>query len=303
MAANNREMLDVAIIGSGPAAFTAALYVARENSSATVYERESIGGLAGTISNIENYPGFTGTGMELMGKMREQAESFGAKTEYGECTAVKKLKKHFELMIDDTSVLAKTVLVATGSERRKLGIPGEDLPGISYCATCDAPMTTGKEVLVVGGGNTAAQEAFHLLKYCVSVKLLVRSGLRCNDVLKDRLKKEPRIEVITGVVPTEIERKEGQLYVNTEKSGVFVADNLFIFVGAGPATKFLPAEILAEDGSVKTRQNMETEIDGLFAAGDCRLGSVKQAVVAAGEGAAAARGMSKYLEELRHTGA
>lgn len=295
-----KTVLDVAIIGSGPAAFTAALYVARENQSVVVYEREAIGGLAGTISNIENYPGFTGTGADLMAKMRSQAEDFGAKTEYGECTNVKKRKGHFELTIDDEPVFAKTVLVATGSERRKLGVPGEEGPGVSYCATCDAPMTAGKDVLVVGGGNSAAQEAFHLLKYCNSVKLLVRSGLRCNDILKDRLKKEPKIEVLTGVVPVEIERKDGKLCVKTEKSGNFVSDYLFIFVGVQPATAFLPTEILGEDGSVKTKQNMETDIDGLFAAGDCRLGSVKQAIVAAGEGASAAAGISKRLEELRH---
>ncbi|MFV0484633.1 MAG: NAD(P)/FAD-dependent oxidoreductase [Candidatus Saccharimonadales bacterium] len=300
MAQATKKILDVAIIGSGPAAFTAALYVARENQAVTVYERESIGGLAGTISNIENYPGFTGTGADLMTKMRTQAEDFGAKTEYGECTGVKKLKGHFELTIDDEPVLAKTVLIATGSERRKLGVPGEEGSGVSYCATCDAPMTEGKDVLVVGGGNSAAQEAFHLLKYCKSVKILVRSGLKCNDILKDRLKKEPKIEVLTGVVPTEIERKDGKLCVKTEKSGVIEADSLFIFVGVQPATAFLPKEILAEDGSVKTKQNMETEIDGLFAAGDCRLSSVKQAIVAAGEGAAAAVGISKHLEELRH---
>ena len=296
------KILDVAIIGSGPASYTAGLYIARENQSVTIYEREAIGGLAGTISKIENYPGFTGTGAELMAKMRSQAEDFGAKTEYGECTGVIRKKDHFELTIDDEPVLAKSVLIATGSERRKLGIPGEEGPGVSYCATCDAPMTAGKDVLVVGGGNSATQEAFHLLKYCKSVKLLVRSGLRCNDVLKNRLKNEPKIEVLTGVVPTEIVRKGGKLGVKTEKSGDFESDYLFVFVGVKPATAFLPAEILAEDGSVKTKQNMETDMDGLFAAGDCRLGSVKQAIVASGEGASAAYGISKYLEELRHHG-
>ena len=296
------KILDVAIVGSGPAAFTAALYVARENLAVTVFEREAVGGLTGTISKIENFPGFEGTGAGLMKKMRGQAEAFGARVEYGECTAVRRLKGHFKLTIDDMPVEARSVIVTTGSERRKLGIEGEDGPAVSYCATCDAPMTEGKEVLVVGGGNSAAQEAFHLLKYCKSVRILVRSGMRCNDVLKKRLEAEGRIEVVTGVTPEKIERKKGRLVVKSEEGGDFEADYLFVFIGMQPATGFLPAEILGEDGSVKTKQNFETDIAGLFAAGDCRMGNVKQAIVAAGEGASAAVGVSKYLEEQRYGG-
>jgi thioredoxin reductase (NADPH) len=299
MAAGSK-MLDLAIIGSGPAAFTAALYAARENMSVCVYEREVIGGLVSIISKIENFPGFEGTGAELMAKMRGQAEAFGAKVEYGECTALKKLKGRFKLVVDDMPVEARAVIVATGSERRKLGIPGEDGPAISYCATCDAPMTEGKEVLVVGGGNSAVQEAFHLLKYCKSVKILVRSALRCSDVLKKRVEEEARIEVITGVTPVEVVHKTGGLTVKSENGKSFTADYLFIFVGMQPATGFLPGDVLGEDGSVKTRQNFETDMEGLFAAGDCRLGSVKQAIVAAGEGAGAAVGVRNYLEDLKH---
>lgn len=293
--------LDLAIIGSGPAAFTAAIYAARENLSVKVFERETIGGLTATISQIENFPGFTGTGTELMAKMREQAESFGAITDYGECTEVQKLKNHFKLTIDDEPVTARSVLIATGSERRKLGIVGEDLPGVSYCATCDGPLVSGKDVIVIGGGNSAVQESFFLLKYARQVTIVSRSGLRCNEVLKQRLEAEPRIALVTGFTPEEFVTHSGRLsgLRCTDKDGAsqtLNADFAFIFVGMIPATSFLPPEVLTEDGSVKTRQDFSTDIAGLFAAGDCRSGNLKQAIVAAGEGASAAVSAGLYLE-------
>jgi len=297
------NILDVAIIGSGPAAFTAALYAARENLSVTVFERDSIGGLTGIISKIENFPGFSGTGAELIRFMQEQAESFGAKTQYGECTAVKKLKNHFELTIDEEPISARTVIVATGSERRKLGIPGEDLPGMSYCATCDGPLAEGKKAIVIGGGNSAVQESFFLLKYTQKVTILARSALRCSDVLKNRLQKEPRITVVTSAEPLEFTAKNGKLAgvkCRLKPSGTtksFPANFAFVFVGMVPATSFLPPKILSEDGSVKTKHDFSTNIPGLFAAGDCRFGNVKQAIVAAGEGASAAIAAGKYLSD------
>lgn len=301
----NKIILDIAIIGSGPAAYTAAIYAARENLSVTVFERESIGGLTGTISKIENFPGFSGSGANLMKTMRAQAESFGAETEYGECAEVKKLKNYFKLTVDDEPIYAKTVIISTGSERRKLGIPGEDTPGISYCATCDGPLASGKDAIVIGGGNSAAQESFYLLKYVNKVTILSHSALRCNDVLKERIKKEPRISVVTGATPLEFVTKNRKLeglkcsFKKDDSIQIFPANCAFIFVGMIPATQFLPKEILAEDGYVKTKQDFSTDIPGLFAAGDCRQGSTKQAIVAAGEGAAAAVSIGSYLDSLK----
>jgi thioredoxin reductase (NADPH) len=325
----DNNILDVAIIGSGPAAFTAAIYAARENLSVTVFERDSIGGLTGTISKIENFPGFSGTGAELMQFMRDQAESFGAKTEYGECTAIsviankkpviatspattsspviaseaKQSSPLFELTIDEEPILAKTVIIATGSERRKLGIPGEDLPGVSYCATCDGPLAADKKVIVIGGGNSAVQESFFLLKYAPKVTILARSALRCNDVLKDRLAAEPRITVVTGAEPLEFTAKDGKLtgvkcrLKKDDTTKVFSANFAFVLAGMVPATSFLPPNILSEDGSVKTKHDFSTLVPGLFAAGDCRHDNIKQAIVAAGEGASAAVAAGKYLAE------
>ena len=256
-----------------------------------------MGGLAATISKIENYPGFIGTGAELMQTMRSQAESFGAKFDYGEITKLAQSDAGIDLEIDgDEHLLARAVLVATGTERVRLGIPGEDLPGVSYCATCDGPLIRGQNVLVIGGGNSAVQEAFYLLKFCDKATLLVRSKLRCDDTLRERLEHEPRISVELGVVPTKIEQADQELSVISEDGRTFSAHNIFIFIGQRPATTFLPAEVLAKDSSIVTDKNYMTKIPGLFAAGDCRYGSVHQVVTATGEGAAAAVAIRNYLK-------
>ena len=292
-----QKVNDFVIIGSGPAAMSAAIYAARDKKAPLVLERDNMGGLAATISKIENYPGFIGTGAELMQTMRSQAESFGAKFNYGEITKLAQSDAGIDLEIDgDEHLLARAVLVATGTERVRLGIPGEDLPGVSYCATCDGPLIRGQNVLVIGGGNSAVQEAFYLLKFCDKATLLVRSRLRCDDTLRERLEHEPRISVELGVVPTKIEQADQELSVISEDDRTFSAHNIFIFIGQRPATAFLPAEVLAEDNSVATDKNYMTKIPGLFAAGDCRYESVHQVVTATGEGAAAAVAIRNYLK-------
>ena len=292
-----QKVNDFVIIGSGPAAMSAAIYAARDKKAPLVLERDNMGGLAATISRIENYPGFIGTGAELMQTMRSQAESFGAKFNYGEITKLTQSDAGIDLEVDgDEHLLACAVLVATGTERVRLGIPGEDLPGVSYCATCDGPLIRGQNVLVIGGGNSAVQEAFYLLKFCDKATLLVRSRLRCDDTLRERLEHEPRISVELGVIPTKIEQADQELSVISEDGRTFSAHNIFIFIGQRPATTFLPAEVLAEDNSIVTDKNYMTKIPGLFAAGDCRYESVHQVVTATGEGAAAAVAIRNYLK-------
>lgn len=292
-----QKVNDFVIIGSGPAAMSAAIYAARDKKAPLVLERDNMGGLAATISKIENYPGFIGTGAELMQTMRSQAESFGAKFDYGEITRLAQSDAGIDLEIDgDEHLLARAVLVATGTERVRLGIPGEDLPGVSYCATCDGPLIHGQNVLVIGGGNSAVQEAFYLLKFCDKATLLVRSRLRCDDTLRERLEHEPRISVELGVIPTKIEQADQELSVISEDGRTFSAHNIFIFIGQRPATTFLPAEVLAKDSSIVTDKNYMTKIPGLFAAGDCRYESVHQVVTATGEGAAAAVAIRNYLK-------
>lgn len=292
-----QKVNDFVIIGSGPAAMSAAIYAARDKKAPLVLERDNMGGLAATISKIENYPGFIGTGAELMQTMRSQAEFFGAKFDYGEITKLAQSDAGIDLEIDgDEHLLARAVLVATGTERVRLGIPGEDLPGVSYCATCDGPLIRGQNVLVIGGGNSAVQEAFYLLKFCDKATLLVRSRLRCDDTLRERLEHEPRISVELGVIPTKIEQTDQELSIISEDGRTFSAHNIFIFIGQRPATTFLPAEVLAKDSSIVTDKNYMTKIPGLFAAGDCRYESVHQVVTATGEGAAAAVAIRNYLK-------
>jgi thioredoxin reductase (NADPH) len=305
MASKETPILDLAIIGSGPAALTAAIYCAREHLNVAVFEKTTMGGLAGTISEIENFPGFSGTGAELMSTMEKQAISFGARVDYGECLSVKKKSKNFILSIDGEEVHARSILIATGSERRKLGIPGEDnLTGISYCATCDGPLFEGKEVIVVGGGNSALQETFFLLDFVPRVTIINRSKLRATEVLKARARKEKRITIMEDTPQLEFVGKNGKftgLKVNHQgKEQIISADGCFVFIGMQPATIFLEGSgvSLSQDGSIKTDSSYMTNVPGIFAAGDVRSNAVKQAIVAAGEGAAAAVNIGKYLKDL-----
>ena len=292
---------DLIIIGSGPAAMSAASYAGRDKKSPQVFEKGNMGGLVSIISQIDNYPGFMGEGLDLAKSMREQAESAGAKFHYGECTAIEKHEHdgaNFKLVIDDCDeYFAKTVLVATGTERRKLGIPGEESARVSYCATCDAPLTRGEHVVVVGAGNSAVQESFHLLKYCESVTLLVRSKLSCDDLLQKRLKAEPRIHIEYGFRASEIREQGNELQIVSDEDKVIQGGHIFVFIGATASTAFLDEELLSDDRSIITDSNMMTSWPGLFAAGDCRRDSVHQVVTAAGEGAAAAIAVGDFLEK------
>lgn len=180
---------DVIIVGAGPSALTAAIYLSREDVDTTLYERGVVGGMAAITDQIDNYPGFAEgvTGMKLASELQQQAERFGAKIEYGDVTELKQVDGELELTIDGQSVRAKSVLLATGSNYRKLGVPGEDElygRGVHYCATCDGAFYRDKNLIVVGGGNSAVQEAIFLTRYASHIDLLVRSKLRASDILQ-----------------------------------------------------------------------------------------------------------------------
>ncbi|MDR2336883.1 MAG: FAD-dependent oxidoreductase [Candidatus Nomurabacteria bacterium] len=320
-------MLDLIIIGSGPAALSAAIYVAREHMETVVFERKTVGGLLAGIDKIENYTGFVaGSGAELAKVMRTQAEHFGAKIKYGEVTEVKKRGEVFELTVDGESVKARAVLVATGSEPAKLGIDGEDLKGISYCATCDGAFFDGKTVAVIGGANSAVQEALFLLKFVKKVFLISHSAIKSSETLKKQLKeavKAQKIEVLENIEPkrfvsdgemtTEKQRAQAKTATNVEhkpcvarvivedkgKEREVKIDGAFIFVGHRPATTFLAGTDveLSEKGAIVTDGNLMTKVAGLFAAGSVRAGAVDQVITVAGDGAAAAVSIRKYLQK------
>lgn len=309
------EILDTVMIGTGPSALAAAVYTTREDIDTTLYEKSVIGGLAAITDMVDNYPGFPEgiEGLKLAGQLQKQAERFGAKIEFGEASSIIVGDDNIKtLVIDGQEVKAKTVLIATGSDYNKLGIPGEaELygRGAHYCATCDGAFYREKRLVVVGGGNSAIQEAIFLTRFSTHIDLLVRSTIKASDVLQQDLQKfidEGKITVHLGVVPTAIVAEDGKVTHVTARRGDedlrFETDGVFIFVGLKPNTQFLAGSgiELDEQGLIKTDEHLETNLSGVFASGDVRSGATMQIASAVGEGASAALAIREYLDDLRH---
>jgi len=306
---------DTIMIGTGPSALAAAVYTTREDIDTTLYEKGVIGGLAAITDMVDNYPGFPEgiEGMKLAGQLQKQAERFGAKIEFGEASSLSVGDDNVKtVVIDGQDVKAKTVLIATGSDYNKLGIPGEaELygRGVHYCATCDGAFYREKRLVVVGGGNSAVQEAIFLTRFTTHIDLLVRSTVKASEVLQQDLQKfvdEGKITVHLGVVPTEIIAEEGKVtHVNAthgDEALRFDTDGAFIFVGLKPNTQFLAGSgvELDEQGLIKTDAHLETSLPGVFASGDVRSGATMQIASAVGEGASAALAIREYLDGLHH---
>lgn len=305
---------DVIMVGAGPSALAAAVYTTREDLDTVLIEKGVVGGLAATTDWVDNYPGFADgvEGMKLAEQLEAQAKRFGADIRYGEVMKIvdKGDYKEVETMLDGT-LKAKTVLIATGSDYKKLGIPGEAEyygRGVHYCATCDGAFYRGKTLAVVGGGNSAVQEALFLLKFATHIDLLVRSKLRASDVLLHDLDKavaEGTITVHLETVPTEITSSDsktasGVKIVHNGTESQLDVDGIFVFIGLLPNTGFLKdSDVeLDEIGMVKTDIGLETTMPGVFASGDVRSGATAQIASAVGEGATAALRIREYLEEL-----
>lgn len=306
---------DTIMICTGPSALAAAVYTTREDIDTTLYEKGVIGGLAAITDMVDNYPGFPEgiEGMKLAGQLQKQAERFGAKIEFGEASSLSLGDDNVKtVVIDGQDVKAKTVLIATGSDYNKLGIPGEaELygRGVHYCATCDGAFYREKRLVVVGGGNSAVQEAIFLTRFTTHIDLLVRSTVKASEVLQQDLQKfvdEGKITVHLGVVPTEIIAEEGKVtHVNATRGDEalrFDTDGAFIFVGLKPNTQFLAGSgvELDEQGLIKTDAHLETSLPGVFASGDVRSGATMQIASAVGEGASAALAIREYLDGLHH---
>ncbi len=313
---DTREIHDVVIVGAGPAALTAAIYTTREDIDTILYEKGVIGGLAAITDWVDNYPGFPKgiAGLELADGLREQAERFGAEIRLGEVLGIADEGELKKLSTSDGDVFAKSVLIATGSDYKKLGIPGEQefyARGVHYCATCDGAFYRDKRLVVVGGGNSAVQEAMFLTKFSTHIDLLVRGDkFRASDILQQELAKHTdKITVHFNTTTDEImgsakgSANPVSKVVGTDKttgkSVEFETDGVFVFIGLLPNTGFLANSgvQLDEIGMIKTNERLETSVPGIFAAGDVRAGATMQIASATGEGATAALMIRKYLED------
>lgn len=302
---------DVLMIGAGPSALAAAVYTTREDIETIIYEKGVIGGLAATTDQVDNYPGFPDgiPGLTLAGQLEKQAERFGAVIDFGDVSAIRTDGDMKIVTVDGKEVKARSVLIATGSDYNKLGIPGEAEyygRGVHYCATCDGAFYREKRLVVVGGGNSAVQEAIYLTRYSTHIDLLVRSTVKASEVLQHDLQKhvdDGTITVHLNTTPDEIVTVDGRVTsVKATASGepvTFETDGVFVFVGLKPNTQFLNGSGVELDlvGMVKTNTRLETSIPGIFASGDVRSGATMQIASAVGEGATAALSIREYLDE------
>ena len=304
------EAIDTIMIGAGPSALAAAVYTTREDIKTDLYEKAVVGGLAAITDQIDNYPGFPEgiSGMQLASDLEKQAKRFGANIKYGDVKSISRKDNQIVLNIDGKDVLAKTVLIATGSDYNKIGIPGEAEyygRGVHYCATCDGAFYRDQDLIVVGGGNSAIQEAIFLTRFAKKIDLLVRSKIKASEVLQKDLQKyidSGQIVVHLETVPTEILGDEKGVYKVLAKGPTgeneIITNGVFVFIGLKPNTQFLQGSgvELDEVGLVKTNKNLETNIPGIFASGDVRSGATMQIASAVGEGATAALSIRHYLE-------
>ncbi len=307
----SEKIFDVAIIGGGPAGLTAAIYTARETLSTVLLEKSMTGGIPAIVDLIENYPGFQEgiPGMELMQKMRAQADRFGTTfSEFEEVSKITPDQQHFKLITENKRYLAKAVIIATGGVPRNLEIESEKEflgRGVSYCATCDGPLYRDADLIVVGGGNAAVQEALFLTKFARRVTIVHRRDkLRAQPILQERAFKNEKIKFAWDSVVSNIfgaNQVEG-VEIRNVKTGEKIslpAEGVFIFIGWVPNTEFVRGLIdLDEEGHIITDCEMRTNVPGIMAVGDVRSKTVRQIANAVGDGAIGALSASKYVEGL-----
>ena len=306
-----KQMYDVIIIGAGPAGMTAAVYTSRANLTTLMIERGMPGGQMATTEDIENYPGFESiVGPELSTKMFEHAKKFGAEYAYGDVDRVVDKGEIKEVIVGDKTYEAYTVIIATGAEYRKLGAPGEEEltgRGVSYCAVCDGAFYKGREIAVIGGGDSAVEEGMYLTRFADKVTIIHRRDeLRAQKIIQDRAFDNEKIEFIWNKQVESVNEKDGVIgsltLVDTKdgSKSEFDTQGMFVYVGTDPLTApFKDLDILDENGYIVTNEDMETKIPGIYAAGDVREKLLRQIVTATGDGSIAAQAAQKYIEDLK----
>ncbi len=312
MDSNKKDFYDLIILGAGPSGLTAAIYGSRALLSTLVIEKLGSGGEMAITNLIENYPGFPDTvnGFELSQKMEEQARKFGAEFELNYAEKIEKDSGTglFIIHAEEAVYKARSVIISTGSKPKKLGIKGEENfigHGISFCATCDAAFYRDKKVAVIGGGDSAMDEGIFLTRFASKVIIIHRRDeLRAEKLLQKRAFENPKIEFIWNSVVEEVigDNKLRKLKLRNVKDGSISnieVDGMFLYIGFNPSTEMFEEVEKDEWGYIITDEMMRTNIEGLFAAGDCRKTPLRQISTAVGDGAVAAYTARKYIEDLK----
>lgn len=306
---NSGNHVKVLILGAGPAGLSAALYAARAELEPVVLTGMQLGGQAALTHTIENYPGFPeGVGGAQLGELfQKQAENFGAKVEFDLANDVDFSHRPYKVTTDSGEYLADSVIITTGASPNHLNVPGEvELTGrgVSYCATCDGWFFKDKKVVIVGGGDSALEEGLFITRYASSVTIIHRrEEFRAGVLLQNRAKEHPKVKFILNTVVTEVvgTDKVESLKLKNIKTGeesIFETDGLFIFIGHTPNTQMFQGKLEMSDlGYIKVNDKMETNIPGVYAAGEASDPHFRQVVTSAGMGAAAAIQATRFLEE------
>lgn len=303
---------DVLIVGGGGAGLTAALYTSRAKLSTILLEKLTPGGQIALTDLVENYPGFPEgvTGTEISQRMEEQAKRYGTEVVYDEVTGIEKKDGRFLVKRNGGEPLeAKGLIIASGASYRNLQVPGErELTGkgVSYCATCDGAFFKEKELVIVGGGDSAMQEGLFLTRFASKISVVHRRDqLRASPILQERARQHPKMKFIWNTVVTEIQgqKKVERVTLKNVQTGEtqdFKTDGVFVFIGHDPNTGFLKGLVgLDEKGYVKANDKLETSVPGIFVCGEVRAGAVKQLISCCGEGCEAALACQEYVEHLK----
>jgi thioredoxin reductase (NADPH) len=307
---SEEKIYDVIIAGAGPAGMTAAVYTSRANLSTLMIERGVPGGQMANTEDVENYPGFDHIlGPDLSTKMFDHAKKFGAEYAYGDIKEIIDGEEYKTVVAGSKQYKARSIIISAGAEYKKIGVPGEKElggRGVSYCAVCDGAFFKNKELIVIGGGDSAVEEGVYLTRFASKVTIVHRRDeLRAQKILQQRAFDNDKVDFIWNHTIKEINEKDGKVgsatLVNTQtgEETEMSADGVFIYIGMLPLSKpFASTGITNENGYIETNERMETKVPGIFAAGDIREKSLRQIVTATGDGSIAAQSAQHFVEEL-----
>lgn len=305
------KIYDVIVVGAGPAGMTAAVYTSRADLSTLMIERGVPGGQMANTEEVENYPGFENIlGPELANKMFEHAKKFGAEYAFGDISEVIDGEEYKTVVAGNKQYKARAIIIASGAEYKKMGIPGEQEltgRGVSYCAVCDGAFFRNKELVVIGGGDSAVEEAVYLTRFASKVTIVHRRDeLRAQKILQQRAFDNEKIDFIWKHVPKRVVEKDGKVgsiileHRETGEEMEYNTDGVFVYIGMVPLSQpFAKLGITNENGYIETNADMETSVPGIFAAGDIREKMLRQIVTATGDGSIAAQSAQHYVEELK----